>query len=68
MSPDLRNKYDQKITVIDGTLYRRGNIVQVFWDIASPQTWHLSNENAAIVKIKELSEDFNQEPDFQLDF
>jgi hypothetical protein len=28
---DLRNDYDEKAEVNDGTLYRKGRVVQVWW-------------------------------------
>lgn len=29
---DLRQKYDEKVKVNNGTLYRKGVVIQVWWD------------------------------------
>ena len=36
---DLRKGYDEKVTVPGGTLYRKGSIIQVWWDKFGPETW-----------------------------
>lgn len=30
--PDLRSDYDQMSTIKDGVVYRKGNVVQVWWE------------------------------------
>jgi hypothetical protein len=30
--PDLRQQYDETVRIKDGTLYRKGNVVQVWWE------------------------------------
>jgi rubrerythrin len=44
--PDLRKDYDEKAEVLGGTLYRKGNIVQVWWSDGTKETWTSDVANA----------------------
>lgn len=44
--PDLRKDYDEMAKVSGGTLYRKGGVIQVWWDDAGPETWRSDEENA----------------------
>ena len=44
--PDLRKDYDEMAKVSGGTLYRKGGVIQVWWDDAGPETWTSDEANA----------------------
>jgi len=43
---DLRKDFDEKAEVLNGILYRKGNIVQVWWSDGSKETWTSDEANA----------------------
>ena len=63
---DLRLKYDDKVEVKDGILYRKGNVVQVWWDKdvigrkfnsddAGRETWTAPSESNAIQNFRDMA-------------
>lgn len=58
-SPDLRTDFDEKFAVFGGTLYRKGNIVQMWWDDTDKETWTAPNEQQAKDNFISMKERWN---------
>lgn len=70
---DLRKDYDEKAVIkaksdkSTGTLYRKGNIVQMWWKSDSlgrsanrPETWTMPDEKQAKESFKNNKKDFSE--------
>ncbi|MBA7696186.1 hypothetical protein ES703_104829 [subsurface metagenome] len=53
---DLRGDYDEIAHVKDGILYRKGNIVQVWWDKWGKETWTGPSEEQARENFNAMKE------------
>jgi len=53
---DLRSDYDEIAHVKDGILYRKGNIVQVWWDKWGKETWIGPSEEQARENFNTMKE------------
>jgi hypothetical protein len=68
--PDLRKGYDEKASVIDGTLYRKGRWVQVWWTkdnagrpmngISGRESWESPDLANAIENFKAMKKRWNE--------
>jgi hypothetical protein len=70
--PDLRQDYDEKAEVLDGTLYRKGTTIQVWWthDVKGNrltpsvrETWQTPDLTNAKRNFKDMKVRFNEEMD-----
>ena len=57
--PDLRNYYDEKVEIKDGVMYRKKNVLQIWWThntlgkpfdipVNGRETWTMPTESDAI--------------------
>ncbi len=53
---DLRNNYDEKVRVDKGTLYRKGAVIQVWWDEWGKETWTGPDEKDARENFQAMKE------------
>jgi len=53
---DLRSDYDEVAYVSGGTLYRKGNTVQAWWDKWGKETWTCLNDEQAIENFKAMKD------------
>lgn len=60
--PDLREDYDEKAEVLDGTLYRKGNIVQVWWSDGTKETWTSPDAANAQRNFQSMKERWSANP------
>lgn len=63
MHPDLRQDHDEQTTVKGGTLYRKGKIVQVWWDHLpgeeGRETWTSPDADNAAREYNNMKERWN---------
>lgn len=59
--PDLRNDFDEKFAVFGGTLYRKGNVVQMWWSDTDKETWTAPNEQQAKDNFAAMKERWSED-------
>lgn len=60
---DLRKGYDEKASVIGGTLYRKGNTIQVWWDKQGKETWTSQGYADARENFDDMKERWGPKPE-----
>jgi len=51
---DLRTDYDEMAKIKEGTLYRKGNKIQVWWDKWGKETWTCPDEDQAKTNFNDM--------------
>jgi hypothetical protein len=61
---DLRKSFDERTRVEGGTLYRKGNVVQVWWDEYGKETWTAPDEGQARGSYEDMADRWGRSPEF----